>query len=283
MGNSILVTGGNGQLGTALKKVLKDAIFIDVDELDITDKEAVDEYDWTRFKAIINAAAYTNVDGAETEEGRVLAWSINATGTANLARVAAKNGITFIHISTDYVFDGRNKEHKEDENLSPLSVYGQTKAAADTAVSLIPKHYMLRTSWVVGSGPNFVRTMYDLGQKGIEPTVVSDQIGRLTFTSELAKGIDHLINNAPEFGIYNLTNSGEPTSWAEIAREIFKLAEFELVVTDTTTEDYFKSKPGVAPRPYNSTLNLDKIKSIGFEPRDWKENLKEYINEELKQ
>src|SRR5690606_29757497 len=139
---------------------------------------------------ILNAAAYTNVDGAETPEGRIAAWKVNATGPAILTRIALKHNLTLLHISTEYVFDGTQEIHTEDEPFSPLSVYGTSKAAGDTAVGLLPQHYILRTSWVIGEGKNFVRTMLGLAQKGVSPTVVADQIGRLTFTSELVRAID---------------------------------------------------------------------------------------------
>ena len=275
-----LIIGANGQLGTALKEKYPDALTADIDELDITDTKSVEAYDWSKVDVILNAAAYTNVDGAETAEGRVAAWKVNASAVKNLAHIAWKHELTVVHISTDYVFDGTDKEHSEDEDFAPLSVYGASKAAGDLLVSQLDNYYILRTSWVIGEGKNFVRTMLELGKKSVSPTVVADQVGRLTFTSELVKAIDHLLNAKAEFGTYNLTNSGEPASWAEITREIFKNAAYDLVVTDTTTGDYFKGKEGIAPRPLNSTLKLDKIQATGFTLSDWKEDLKKYIEKE---
>jgi dTDP-4-dehydrorhamnose reductase len=167
--------------------------------------------------------------------------------------------------------------HLEDEPFSPLSVYAQTKAAGDIIVSILPKHYVLRTSWVIGEGKNFVRTMLGLGQKGIEPTVVADQVGRLTFTSELVRAINYLLTHNAEPGIYNISNDGEPASWADITRTIFEYAGYGLKVTDTTTAEYFATRPEVAHRPLQSTLNLDKIHSIGFSSVDWKDDLRTYI------
>ena len=142
--------------------------------------------------------------------------------------------MTLIHISSDYVFDGTREPHMEDEAFSPLSVYGASKAAGDLLVEQLEKHYLLRTTWVIGEGKNFVRTMLGLAEKGIEPTVVADQIGRLTFTSELVRAIDHLLVNQAVFGTYNVTNDGPLASWAEITRKIFALASYDnLTVTDT--------------------------------------------------
>ena len=281
--SKIFIVGAKGQLGTALQAKYPDAVSADIDELDITNAESVANFDWSKINVILNAAAYTNVDGSETPEGRVAAWNVNATAVGHLVRAALQHSITMVHISTDYVFDGTKSPHTEAEPFSPLGVYGQTKAAGDIVVGLLPKHYILRTSWVIGEGPNFVRTMLGLGQKGVSPTVVSDQVGRLTFTSELVRAIDHLLNKQAGYGIYNVSNGGELASWAEITREIFSQAGYDLTVTNTTTAEYFASKPGVAPRPLNSTLALDKIQSTGFRPADWRNDLASYIKKELSQ
>ena len=278
---AILIIGSNGQLGTALRAKYPNAHAVDSKELDITDKTALQSYDWGKFKVILNAAAYTNVDGAESPEGRIAAWKVNAQGAANLSQIAQAHDSCLVHISTDYVFDGTQQNHTEGESFSPLSAYGASKAAGDIAISLAPKHYILRTSWVIGEGKNFVRTMISLGQKGIAPTVVADQIGRLTFTNELVRAIDHLLQSSAAFGTYNVSNGGEPASWADITREIFKLATFDLPVTDTTTIEYFAGKPGIAPRPLNSTFDLSKLERTGFTSHDWHEDLADYIKKEL--
>jgi dTDP-4-dehydrorhamnose 3,5-epimerase/reductase len=279
--SKIFIVGANGQLGQALQAKYPNARKADIDELDITDQKSVQSFDWSGIEIILNAAAYTNVDGAEADEGRVAAWKVNADAVANLVAVAAQTDAVIVHISTDYVFDGTKTPHTENEDFAPLSVYGASKAAGDIAISLAPKHYILRTSWVIGEGKNFVRTMLGLGQKGVAPTVVADQIGRLTFTSELVRAIDHLLTTKADGGTYNVSNGGQPASWAEITREIFKIAGFDLKVTDTTTIEYFAGKEGIAPRPLNSTFDLSKIKAIGFEPRDWHDDLAEYVKKEL--
>jgi dTDP-4-dehydrorhamnose reductase len=276
----IFIVGANGQLGRALKQRYPGAQSADIDQLDITDAASVENFDWSGIKIILNAAAYTNVDGAETAEGRTAAWNVNATAVSYLVKAAALHDITLIHVSSDYVFDGTRDPHTEDEPFSPLGVYAQSKAAGDIAVSLAPRHYILRSSWVIGDGPNFVRTMLGLGEKGVDPTVVADQIGRLTFTSELVKIIDHLLAANAAYGTYNASNGGDPASWAEITRAIFKEAGYDLAVTDTSTEEYFKGKDGIAPRPLRSTLSLDKLEATGFSPADWREDLANYIAKE---
>jgi dTDP-4-dehydrorhamnose reductase len=279
--SAILITGAGGQLGTALKAKYPGAKNAGANELDITQTDSVNNYDWSGIKYILNAAAFTNVDGAETAEGRVTAWGVNAAAVANLVRVAQQNDITLVHFSTDYVFDGTKVPHREDEPFSPLSVYGQSKAAGEIVAGALPKHYVLRTSWVIGEGKNFVRTMLELGQKGVSPTVVADQVGRLTFTSELARAIDHLLTKRADYGTYNVSNDGEPASWADITRAIFKEAGFDLTVTDTTTAEYYAGKTGVAPRPLGSAFDLSKIQSTGFTPNDWRKDLANYVKKEL--
>jgi dTDP-4-dehydrorhamnose reductase len=279
--SNFLIIGAHGQLGLALQSQYPAARAVDSAELDITDMAALRAFDWAGITTVLNAAAYTNVDGAETSQGRIAAWNVNALGVRNLAELAIENNLTLVHISSDYVFDGTYDTHTETESFSPLGVYGQSKAAGDIAASLPPKHYILRTTWVIGEGKNFVHTMLGLGQKGIAPTVVADQIGRLTFTSELVRTIDHLLSREVPFGTYNVTNGGEPASWAAITREIFKLGGFDLTVSDTSTADYFAGKEGIAPRPLQSTLDLHKLEHTGYAPRDWRIDLQDYITKEL--
>ena len=277
----IIIIGSNGQLGTALKEKYPSANAVDYTELDITNTKQLNEFDWSKYKIILNAAAYTNVDGSETAEGRVVAWNVNASATANLVSVAQKHNLTLVHISTDYVFDGTKTPHTETEFFSPLGVYGQSKAAGDIAVGLLEKHYILRTSWVIGEGNNFVRTMLALGKKGVEPTVVADQIGRLTFTNELVKAIDHLISTNAQFGTYNISNSGKPASWADITRAIFKKANLDLHVSDTATEQYYQGKQDISLRPLNSVFDLSKLEATGFKLTNWQDDLDNYIDKEL--
>ncbi len=157
--NKILIIGANGQLGTALQNKFPKALTADVNTLDITNEKSVNAYPWKNVDIIINAAAFTNVDGAETPQGRISAWQVNATAVANLAKIATTHNITLVHISSDYVFDGSKKNYNEAASFSPLSVYGASKAAGDLSASVAPKHYIIRTSWVIGNGNNFVRTI----------------------------------------------------------------------------------------------------------------------------
>jgi dTDP-4-dehydrorhamnose reductase len=279
--STIFIVGAKGQLGLALRAQYPGAQSADITELDITNADSIASYSWSNIKVILNAAAYTNVDGAETPEGRIAAWNVNAAAVANLTRAALKHDLTLVHISTDYVFDGTKNPHTETELFAPLSVYGQTKAAGDLVVGLLPKHYILRTSWVIGDGNNFVRTMLSLGQRGINPSVVSDQIGRLTFTSELVRAINHLLTTNAAAGTYNVSNEGESASWANITRKIFELAGYSNTVTDVTTEKYYEGKSGIAPRPLQSTLDLTKLQATGFTSKDWQIELNEYLRMEL--
>lgn len=275
----VLVTGANGQLGQALKNEFPDAEFVDRSTFDISDTTTWGQKHWKDYSVIINAAAYTAVDGAETGEGRIEAWKVNATALQNLTRVATENDITLVHVSSDYVFDGTNEIHDENEPFSPLNVYGQTKAAGDLIVSTVPKHYIARTTWVVGEGSNFINIMKSLAEKNVKPNVVNDQIGRLTFTQDLAKGIKHLVETKAAYGTYNITNSGEPTSWAEIAKRTFELTGRSADdVTGVSTEEYYAGKEGIAPRPLQSTLKLDKIESTGFALRRWDTALEQYLS-----
>ena len=269
-----LIVGANGQLGRALRGELGDAPHVEYAtrrDLDLTSPDLATARHWRDYDTIINAAAYTAVDLAETPEGRGDAWAANVTAVAALARIAIANGITLVHVSSDYVFDGaRDRPYREGDPVSPLGVYGQTKAAGDAIVATVARHYIVRTSWVVGQGRNFVETMRSLAERGIDPRVVDDQVGRLTFTDELARGILHLVRTHADYGIYNLTGAGAPMSWAQVAREVFALTGADPDrVAPVTTAEYFADAPGpVAPRPRSSVLDLSKIEATGFAPRE---------------
>ena len=296
-----LVTGCNGQLGRAVRALAEERglsawfDFCDVDSFDMSDPGAYSEYDWPLYGTVINCGAYTAVDGAETPEGRAAAWRANAMGPALLARTCSEHGITLVHVSSDYVFDGTAEVHDEDEPFSPLSVYGQTKAAGDIAVAGCPRHYIVRSSWVVGDGRNFVGTMKGLSDRCADPgdaldrvTVVDDQLGRLTFTRDMAEGILWLLgyrlgdvepSSPAPHGAYDLTGSGPVESWAQIAARVFDLANGngERVVPVSTAEYYASAGGPVAPRPEHSALDLSKIRAAGYAPRDWTESLSEYL------
>jgi dTDP-4-dehydrorhamnose 3,5-epimerase len=279
----ILVLGASGQLGLALRAELGDAAHIEYatrSQLDVTAPDVSSARRWRDYDAIVNAAAYTAVDVAETPEGRPQAWAANAAGVANLARIASENNLTLIHVSSDYVFDGTlDRPYREDDPLTPLGVYAHTTAAGDVAAASAPRHYIVRTSWVIGEGKNFVRTMASLAERGVAPRVVDDQIGRLTFADDIARGIRHLLETAAPYGTYNLTGEGPAMSWADVAREVFALAGHDAArVTGVTTEDYFASATSpVAPRPRNSVLATEKLAATGFTARDAREALAEYL------
>ncbi|REJ08063.1 dTDP-4-dehydrorhamnose reductase [Microbacterium bovistercoris] len=276
----ILVLGADGQLGRALRAELGDAAHIEFAARADFDLTAPDARHWRAYGTIINAAAYTAVDAAETAEGRAAAWAANVSGVAALARIATQHGLALVHVSSDYVFDGSSERpYREDDPISPLGVYGQTKAAGDAVAATVPRHWIVRTSWVIGDGRNFVSTMAGLADRGVDPKVVDDQFGRLTFTADLARGIRHLIETQAPYGTYNLTGTGEPASWAEIAREVFALGGHDPArVTPVSTGEYFAAASGpVAPRPRNSVLDLAKIEAAGFRPGDWRTGLGEYL------
>jgi dTDP-4-dehydrorhamnose 3,5-epimerase len=275
----IFITGRNGQLGKALVEKYPEATATSRDELDISNIDQVRNINWSDYDVIINAAAYVNADQSETEEGREITWLANAIGPRNLAKVAIANNLHLIHVSSEYVFDGTQKNHDEDEPFTPLSVYGQTKAAADLAVSLVPTHHTLRTSWVVGDGHNFVKTMNNLANLRVDPKVVDDQFGRLTFVSEIVRAVEHILSRDVESGTYNVSNDGKIKSWAEIAADVFELAGHDRDrVRFITTDEYKKDKQPFAPRPVYSDLNLLKIQKTGFESQDYEPLLKEYVN-----
>ncbi len=276
-----LIIGAYGQLGRALQDVFPGAECVDRDTFDMSDPAIITGRHWRDYDLILNAAAYTAVDLAETPDGRRDSWLSNATALTNLVKICNENDITLVHVSSDYVFDGTKVPHTEDEQFSPLGVYGQSKAAGDLVVSTTPRHYLLRTSWVIGEGKNFVLTMQSLAEKGVKPSVVSDQIGRLTFTQDLAAGIKHLVDTRAAFGTYNLTNKGDSASWADIAKLVYEYSgKSANDVTPVTTEEYYAGKEGIAPRPLESTLALDKIKATGFIPREWKQALCEYLDKQ---
>lgn len=250
-----LVFGAGGQLGRALLEVLPNAMAIDLPEFDISEPSSLETIPWGDVDVVINAAAYTNVDGAESMEGRREAWATNAHGVANLAKLALRHNFTLVHVSTDYVFDGEQTEYLANSRFSPLSVYGASKAAGDLAVGLTQRHYIVRTSWLIGDGRNFESIMQELADQGVNPSVVNDQYGRITHTSDLAAAIVHLIRTSAPYGVYNVTSGGELTTWYEVARRVFEEHGHDPNrVIPVSTEQYFASKPEAARRPKLSNL-----------------------------
>lgn len=275
----ILITGGNGQLGTELRHLLDECgiayTATDAKELDITDGVAVDKFfDENKPELVYHCAAYTAVDKAE-DEGRELDEKINVDGTKNVAEAAARVGATLVYISTDYVFGGTlpiGQEWPVDAPKAPESEYGRTKHLGEEAVVASGvKHYIIRTAWVFGSyGPNFVFTMQNLATRFPELTVVNDQHGRPTWTRTLAEFMVYLVNEKADFGFYHLTNDaapGEDVTWFDFAKEILK-------DTDVLVKPVDSSKfPAKAKRPFNSTMSLEKAKATGFVIPTWQEAL----------
>lgn len=280
-----LVIGKQGQLATALQQVLPEQStdYIDRPDIDLSDSSWVDQIEWSKYDTLINAAAFTAVDAAETDEGRELAWQINARAVSEMVSKALEYDLTLVHVSSDYVFDGNQYEPPtESSPLAPKGVYGASKAAGDLCVSLAPKHYLIRTSWVVGDGHNFVRTMQKLAQNGTNVKVVADQVGRLTFTNDLAEFINHLLTTGSEYGTYNLTGDGDPASWFQIAQAIFTdTVGSDKNVAPQSTSEYNEAQGEklIAPRPANSVLDLSKAKATGFAPHDQFEALARYLED----
>ncbi len=273
----MLILGAGGQLGRELRRLHPDADALTRADLDLADPASLEAVPWRRYDTVVNAAAYTAVDAAESLEGRRRAWAVNATATGRLARFATEHRLTLVHVSTDYVFDGTVELHAEDEPFSPLGVYGQSKAAADALVATHDQHYIVRTSWVIGEGNNFIRTMAGFADRGEKPSVVDDQHGRLSFTSDLVGGITHLLRERPPYGTYNLTSSGDVRTWADLAAAVFEARGRDPHdIQRVTTEEYAAGRPA-APRPKHSALDLSKVRDAGYTPVDGDAALADYL------
>lgn len=270
----ILLTGGNGQLGTELRHLLDEKgvkyVSTDAKKMDITDAQATMDY-ITNLKptVIYHCAAYTAVDKAE-DEGKALDEKINVDGTRNVALAAKEVGATLVYISTDYVFDGKLKdgEYAVDAPINPLNEYGRTKALGEKAVQeIMDDYYIIRTSWVFGKyGHNFVFTMQKLAETRDELTIVNDQFGRPTWTRTLAEFMYFVIDQKAPFGIYHLSNDNA-CSWYEFAKEILK--DTDVKVLPVTSEQF----PQKATRPQYSVMDLSKTKALGFKIPTWQEAL----------
>jgi dTDP-4-dehydrorhamnose reductase len=285
---NVLVTGSNGQLGSELKKIHKDYsywnfLFLDLPELDITNLASIENFvkDHSITK-IINCAAYTAVDLAETN--KELAEKVNVMGARNLAQISVKYSISLIHISTDFVFDGKHYlPYEETDMPNPLSVYGRTKLDGENEILRItPNAIILRTSWLYSAfGANFVKTMQRLGSERESLRVIFDQVGTPTWAADLAQTIlivvEHSENQKDIGGVYHYSNEG-CASWYDFATEIMELSQISCLVIPIGTSQY----PTPASRPFYSVLNKEKIKHhFGLQIPHWKVSLKKCI-EELK-
>lgn len=275
MSENILITGAKGQLGTELIKLLPNAIFTDVAELDITNRKTVKNFVLKNdINTIINCAAYTAVDKAE--EDIELATKINVDGPYNLA----KSGAKIIHISTDYVFDGRGyKPYDPSDTPNPLSIYGKTKRAGEDAVLQNARiAVVIRTAWLYSvTGNNFVKTMRRLGAEKENLNVVADQIGTPTFAGDLASAIVSILPQLSENtkGIYHYTNEGV-CSWYDFACKIMELSGLNCSVNPIPSSAY----PTRATRPFYSVLDKSKIKqTFNIKIQHWEEGLKQCIKQ----
>ena len=273
-----LITGGSGMLGTDLANALtgREVTRLGRDQLDITDLEAVrkavGDHD-----VVVNCAAYTRVDDAETDEDA--AYAVNATGAGNLAIAAARTGAMLVQLSTDYVFDGTaGSPYDEDTPVSPVSAYGRTKAAGERlALELNPgRTHIIRTAWLYGEhGPNFATTMLRLAADHDEVRVVADQLGQPTWTAELAEKIVALIDSGTPAGTFHLTNSGQ-ASWYDFARAVFELKGLDPERVKPIPGSEF-TRP--APRPAYSVLGHHAWQKAGLPPmRPWGQALADAVH-----
>lgn len=270
----ILLTGGNGQLGTELRHLLDEKgieyVSTDAKKMDITDAQATMKFiEELKPTVIYHCAAYTAVDKAE-DEGKELDEKINVDGTRNVALAAKAVGATLVYISTDYVFDGTLKdgEYEVDAPVNPQNEYGRTKALGEQVVQeIMDNYYIIRTSWVFGKyGHNFVFTMQKLAETRDELTIVNDQYGRPTWTRTLAEFMYFVIDQKAPFGIYHLSNDNACT-WYDFAKEILK--DTDVKVLPVTSEQF----PQKAKRPQYSVMDLSKAKALGFNIPTWQEAL----------
>lgn len=286
--SSIFVTGANGQLGNALKAMSIDYlgfdfVFAEKENLDITDKSSIAHFfSQYNFNYCINAAAYTKVDLAEKEAS--LCYNINEKATRNLAEICLEYNTTLIHISSDYVYHpDHSRIMDEDSITSPQGTYAKSKLAGEATISIILRRYIIiRTSWVYyKSGHNFVKTMLSLGQTNAKLKIVGDQIGSPTYALDLAHACLEIITllnkneQSDKYGIYNFSNSGF-TSWAEFAKEIFRIKGLQTIVEEIPTSDY----PTPAKRPLNSKMSKAKINaSFQIVLKPWKKALFESLQD----
>ena len=276
----ILITGANGMLAKAVRAEFKneELICTDVEELDITNLEAVEQFVCdNKPNLVINCAAYTAVDKAEEQEE--LAYKINAIGPKNLAIASEANDAILVHISTDYVFGGDrpvDQYYSEDDEKNPQAVYGTTKLAGEKFIEEnCSKYYIFRTAWLYGEGNNFVRTMIKLSESRDEVTVVNDQHGSPTYAVDLATILHQAIDKKIPYGAYNATNLGY-TTWYDFTRKIYEIKNIQCKVKPVTSDEF----PRPAKRPLNSQMSKDKLLNNGIEIPTYEEALKRYLENE---
>lgn len=279
----ILITGADGMLAKSVKKIFEqdnnyEIIYLNREQLDITNvRNVIKVMENEKPNYVINCAAYTDVNKAE--ENELEAERINSEGIRILATVSELYFSKFIHISTDYVFDGSldlNESYKEDDITNPINVYGKTKLQGEEQIRKHEYNYILRTSWLFGDGNNFVNKMIELGNKYAEINVVSDQYGSPTFTDDLAQVIKEIIEKEIPFGTYHVTNQGF-TTWNKFAEKIFEYSGIECEVNPITSKEFERNSENKVKRPKNSKLDTSKILSQGIKIPDWEDALKRYL------
>ena len=283
----VLLIGADGMLGGELRERLEkiyDVTGTTLQTLDICDREAVlAKAKEVNPDFIINCAAYTNVDGCETNYD--LANRVNGLALENIADATKATNSTLIHISTDYVFDGKmdvEKAYTEDMEPAPVTAYGKTKLLGEENAKKAEKYYILRTAWLYGlGGKNFVKTMLKLSETHDTLSVVCDQHGSPTCTTTLCEIIEAIMEKEPEYGVYHSTNEGF-TTWYDFTRKIFELAGKSTKVNPVTSAEYKEMNPASSDRPKNSQLSKEKLHKIDVYPKAWEKALEEYLKEELK-
>jgi dTDP-4-dehydrorhamnose reductase len=270
----ILVVGANGMLGRDMMALIGDpARGVDIGEIDITSLESTERIIRTlKPEAVINCAAYTDVDGCETNAEK--AMQVNGEGVAHLAMATREIGARLVHVSTDYVFDGsKGSPYVEDDAPCPLGVYGESKLAGELNAAFNPDHLIVRTQWLYGlHGKNFVETMLRLAVEKDELSVVDDQVGSPTWAVDLSHAVLALLKGGHR-GVYHAANSGF-CSWNEFAQAIFEEAGLSVKVNGMTTDEL--NRP--ARRPLYSTLDCSKLEQdAGFRPQPWRSALKAYL------
>ncbi|MGN1148587.1 MAG: dTDP-4-dehydrorhamnose reductase [Lachnospiraceae bacterium] len=274
----VFVTGVKGQLGfdvvNELEKRGIEAVGVDIEEMDITDADSVQQVITKAAPdAVIHCAAYTAVDAAE--DNVEICRKVNADGTQNIANVCKDLDIKMVYISTDYVFDGQGERPWEpDDERHPLNVYGQTKYEGELAVqNTLEKYFIVRIAWVFGvNGKNFIKTMLRLSETNKRITVVNDQYGSPTYTYDLARLLVDMVLT-DKYGIYHATNEGICT-WYEFACEIFRQAGIDMEVVPVSAAEYMAK----AKRPENSRMSKDKLTENGFvRLPSWQDALGRYL------
>ncbi len=272
---TVLITGGDGQVGRAMKARLPDALALGRRELDVTNARAMADAA-EKADVVVHLAAWTDVDGCESDPE--LARSVNVDGTRAVVSAAGTTGARLIYLSTDYVFDGRSERpYREDDAPNPISVYGLTKREGEEIVAGHPGALIMRASWVFGDGRNFVETILDAARGGKPLRVVDDQRGIPTPAAALADAITFSIERELE-GIIHVAGDGPIVSWAEFAETALETAGVRAEVEPVSTAEYVGTAARqVAPRPKFSALDISKARSLGVPLLDWRAGLEKYI------